>query len=156
MKFKTADILEEEGLSFEGEIAEIPESANLVPIELGQINLPLSAQFEISVGSKDFLLLGSIQGSFDLCCSRCLNRFRGCFEQHLEQLYPKDLEELDITETLREAIVLAVPTKPLCNEGCLGLCPHCGINLNLGSCACKPQSINPFAKLKEFFKEERK
>lgn len=156
MKFKTADILEEEGLSFEGEIAEIPEPAKLVPTELGQIDLPLKAQFEISVGSKDFLLLGSIKGRFELCCSRCLNRFPSPFEQHLEQLYPKDLEELDVTETLREAIVLALPTKPLCNNNCRGLCPYCGINLNLGPCACKPQSIKAFAKLKEFLKEGRK
>lgn len=37
---------------------------------------------------------------------------------------------------LREAILLELPSLPLCSEDCKGLCPHCGKNLNEGPCDC--------------------
>jgi uncharacterized protein len=38
--------------------------------------------------------------------------------------------ELDIGAWTRDALALAVPAQVLCREGCLGLCPRCGENLN--------------------------
>ena len=39
--------------------------------------------------------------------------------------------ELDVGAWARDALALAVPAQVLCREGCLGLCPRCGENLNL-------------------------
>jgi uncharacterized protein len=36
---------------------------------------------------------------------------------------------LDLTSTLRDAVVLALPLKPLCREDCKGLCATCGERL---------------------------
>jgi len=33
-----------------------------------------------------------------------------------------------------DAVLLAVPLRPLCREGCLGLCAACGADLNTGAC----------------------
>ena len=52
--------------------------------------------------------------------------------------YKLDLYELCFTE-----IVLAMPSKHLCKEDCLGLCPRCGSDLNSGSCSCKGKEIDP-------------
>jgi len=41
-------------------------------------------------------------------------------------------------QELREAIMLELPTLPLCREDCRGLCPRCGANLNEGPCGCAP------------------
>jgi uncharacterized protein len=50
----------------------------------------------------------------------------------------KDGEHLvDISEVMRQAVMLAIPLKPLCKEECRGLCPSCGVNLNEESCDCK-------------------
>jgi uncharacterized protein len=38
--------------------------------------------------------------------------------------------ELDVGAWARDALALAVPAQVLCREGCLGLCPRCGENLN--------------------------
>ena len=38
---------------------------------------------------------------------------------------------------------LALPMKPLCSEGCKGLCPQCGTNLNAASCDCSPAWKDP-------------
>ncbi len=36
---------------------------------------------------------------------------------------------IDLTEVLRDAVVLALPLAPLCSADCPGLCPECGIVL---------------------------
>jgi uncharacterized protein len=33
---------------------------------------------------------------------------------------------IDIEQTVRDAVVLALPLAPLCTEDCAGLCPECG------------------------------
>ena len=45
-------------------------------------------------------------------------------------------------EQLLELLELEFPRKILCREDCRGLCPHCGHDLNLGPCDCKPE-IDP-------------
>ena len=48
-----------------------------------------------------------------------------------------------------EDIFLSLPTKILCSEDCKGLCPKCGVNLNLGKCSCKKEIDPRLAALKE-------
>ena len=51
--------------------------------------------------------------------------------------------EIDFTMDIRDAILLAIPTKILCSEDCKGLCPQCGQNLNCKTCKCVVETINP-------------
>ncbi|MEP7003395.1 MAG: DUF177 domain-containing protein [Chloroflexota bacterium] len=37
---------------------------------------------------------------------------------------------VDLTDLLREELILATPLAPLCREDCAGLCPACGEDLN--------------------------
>ena len=56
--------------------------------------------------------------------------------------------ELDLGAFLREVIALAFPVQPLCREDCKGLCPRCGVDLNVGHCGCGPERRHsPFAVL---------
>jgi len=52
-----------------------------------------------------------------------------------------------VTDCFSEALFAAILFYPpllsscslrLCREGCLGRCPTCGQNRNLGNCACPP------------------
>ena len=57
-------------------------------------------------------------------------------------------ESVDLESLLREQIILMMPLKPLCDENCKGLCPHCGANLNRETCTCSTDTVNsPFAVL---------
>lgn len=57
---------------------------------------------------------------------------------------------LDITEVLRQAIVVARPLQPLCREQCAGLCPECGQDRNVARCRCEGENGDPrWARLKE-------
>jgi uncharacterized protein len=50
--------------------------------------------------------------------------------------------EIDFTADIRDAIMLAVPTKILCTEDCKGLCPICGADLNQTECCCPTEVVN--------------
>jgi len=47
---------------------------------------------------------------------------------------------LDLSEAVREEVILAVPEYVLCRDDCRGLCPGCGQDLNVGSCGCRPST----------------
>jgi uncharacterized protein len=49
-----------------------------------------------------------------------------------------DEDFVDLEETLREEVLLALPIAHVCDEACKGLCARCGKNLNEGTCDCKP------------------
>lgn len=57
-----------------------------------------------------------------------------------EQGFPIDARHhLDLTEMLRQQIILNLPDQPLCREDCAGICPICGNNRNLNPCHCEVQ-----------------
>lgn len=45
-------------------------------------------------------------------------------------------KEIDLSDSVREYLQLAVPIKNVCREECLGLCSVCGTNLNERLCGC--------------------
>lgn len=51
--------------------------------------------------------------------------------------------KIDVTEVVREQLLLALPEQIFCREGCKGLCPKCGVNLNLIDCKCADDEIDP-------------
>jgi uncharacterized protein len=58
---------------------------------------------------------------------------------------------LDLTALLETETTLALPMKPLCREGCRGLCPVCGGNRNTTDCACERPAPDPrWAALKDW------
>jgi len=58
---------------------------------------------------------------------------------------------IDLAPMICEQIVLQAPMRVLCTDDCKGLCPHCGINLNSGSCNCHSDVVDDrLAVLKNF------
>ena len=124
----------------------------------------------LSKHGHDILVRGSLSGHLELACGRCLESFAAPaaidFDLLLvpgpatasaaeEELSRTDLdldyytgEMVDLESLLREQIILMMPLKPLCDEACKGLCPHCGANLNRETCVCKTDNVHsPFAQL---------
>lgn len=61
---------------------------------------------------------------------------------------------IDLAELLHEQLYLSLPLKPLCKEACLGLCPVCGTNRNVTTCACDTRWEDPrLASLKALLKD---
>ena len=63
-------------------------------------------------------------------------------------VYPYDGEAVDLELIVKEQIILAVPYAPLCREDCKGLCPQCGVDRNVETCACEKPLDPRFAALK--------
>ena len=58
---------------------------------------------------------------------------------------------IDLAPIVCEQIVLMTPMRIVCSDGCRGLCPRCGTNLNTSSCSCRTQAADSrFATLKNF------
>jgi uncharacterized protein len=51
--------------------------------------------------------------------------------------------EIDLSDALREAVILALPQTKVCGDDCRGLCARCGLNLNEGSCSCEDDDVDP-------------
>jgi uncharacterized protein len=54
-----------------------------------------------------------------------------------------DGEGLDIDELVAEELLLAVPAHVLCKDDCKGLCPVCGVDLNMVDCGCEKDDLDP-------------
>ena len=52
-------------------------------------------------------------------------------------------KEINLFPFIREQVLLALPTRPLCEQGCRGLCAGCGGDLNLELCRCAVSPGDP-------------
>jgi uncharacterized protein len=125
----------------------------------------VGAEVRLDRSGRGVVVSGTFRGTLELVCSRCLEpfpfaaeeRFHLYFEaarpgQRSEESELTD-DELDVTyveegridtdNLLRENVLLSLPVQPLCREDCRGLCQHCGMNLNLGSCDCQEPRRDP-------------
>lgn len=50
---------------------------------------------------------------------------------------------VDLSELVRQLLVLSLPARSLCSPDCKGLCPECGANLNLTTCDCQREATDP-------------
>lgn len=139
----------------------------LVDVELADIDedlrLRAPARGEITLirTTDGVLATGVLSTSVEITCDRCLEPFVAPVEINLEEDFvatvdvmtgaAREMEDgadratfidgqhmLDLTEVVRQDILLALPMHPVCRPDCLGLCPQCGQNLNAAPCSCEP------------------
>lgn len=96
---------------------------------------PIAVSSLITKAENAILVQAQIRCRVRLSCARCLEPFEFPMEMAATlsyQVRPGDV--VDITEDIRQEIILAYPMIPVCQQACKGLCPACGQNLNAGSC----------------------
>jgi uncharacterized protein len=115
------------------ELAEVPE------------NEPIEGDLTLESVVEGIYVHGKLAGRYMMRCARCLKEFARDFDVAMDELFvreagPEDDYALDPDLTLdpepmvRDAVVLEMPFSPLCTPECLGLCPVCGGDRNLGEC----------------------
>jgi uncharacterized protein len=100
-------------------------------------------------GRATFFWNGEVSGQVRGECRRCLTEVLSDFASPAQAVFSADaaaiddaavyalvepVTHIDLSEAVREEVVLAAPAYPLCREDCAGLCPRCGADLNLGPC----------------------
>lgn len=132
--------LDPQGSRYEGE--EPPDIVDLEePGDLMRPTGPLTYKLNARVVVRELLVQGSLSMPVQFRCSRCGETFTTVVREPslwITRELTNLVDSADLTEEIREAILLAFPTYPVCLETCRGVCPHCGVNRNRESCRCQP------------------
>ncbi|MHB1318572.1 MAG: YceD family protein [Anaerolineae bacterium] len=163
LAFNVAQLLKEgigafRQLQLSGELFEVDElNPGPIPV-IGQVTLIRTIAGVLATGRAELTL--------ERACRRCLEPVRSAVTLEVEDEFvptidvvtgrslPVDSEvapelriderhSLDLTEVLWQYAVAETTEPVYCASGCLGLCPYCGADLNLGPCGCKTDQVDP-------------
>ena len=128
---------------------------------------PVAGEITLTGGVGGVSLRGRVRAVASCVCGACLRRFALPLAVEVtEEFGPRgerpgtDVEEreltagdflvpveagdtIDVTEVVRQHVLLALPLAPLCRDDCPGLCPRCGADLNDGPCGCDSREVDP-------------
>ncbi len=123
---------------------------------------PVHGQVRFQKTNQGILATGNFDVTVRMQCVRCLEDFEQALHITFSEMYlptidvvtgrpivdaAKDDESfpidarhhLELTEMLRQQVILNLPAQPLCREDCAGLCAVCGNNRNVDPCDCVTQ-----------------
>jgi len=110
---------------------------------------------------ETFYFNAKLQGTLSTQCHKCLQPAdfevdtefdlivqRGDVESteesnytHDEYIYiPIGRQDISLDPYIYENMVINIPMRILCEDGCKGLCPDCGADLNTDTCSCRQQT----------------
>jgi len=120
---------------------------------------PVEVEIEVENTGTIFTGQGKVKTLLQLPCARCLRDFTYPVETEFQTVMVEDTrsdrfspdegfilingETADIESIVEEAIFMAIPLCPLCQEQCQGLCPVCGQDKNTATCSCQEDTIDP-------------
>ncbi|MBO0845073.1 MAG: DUF177 domain-containing protein [Nocardioides sp.] len=106
---------------------------------------PVELDLRLEAVMEGVLVTGTARAGLEGECARCLEPISDEIEVRFQELFVYDDQDVDPDEELevsmlqddlvdlepllREAVVLALPFQPLCQDDCPGLCPECGARL---------------------------
>ncbi|KMP12568.1 hypothetical protein UZ36_00430 [Candidatus Nitromaritima sp. SCGC AAA799-C22] len=176
MVFELAEI-GDEGLDFE-----IQQNKEHFVIDQEDCSLTRDVEVRgrLTYLSGDVFFEGKVCTELTLKCSRCLDPVNQSVKCNVKshfvpqdggaeasgevELHSADIDNevytenrIDLTQSVRDGILLAVPAFCLCREDCQGICPRCGLNRNRESCDCSLEpSVDPRLEILKTLKEKLK
>ena len=120
-------------------------------------------------GTGEVVVRGVIEGTLRQECRRCVEPVNGTLEHDVTLVFVSagdqaaeddpgvhvyDGAELDLSDAVREEVILAIDPYVVCDPDCRGLCPRCGVNRNTGTCECADDEIDPRWEALRALKEE--
>ena len=127
----------EEGKDMAGE--EPAEVLALEPDSHIEAEGPILYTLHVQYVSHELIVTGKVGCRLRFECSRCADPVVmevGEASFFAERAVENVHATVDLTDEVRESIILAFPSYPLCQPACRGLCAHCGVNLNKERCGC--------------------
>jgi uncharacterized protein len=126
-----------------------------------RVSRDLAVDVTLDKSNRELLLRAEISTWGRLTCDRCIDEFehelqgrfqivclydereRSQFQDDEVHILDPGASVIDITDDVRQLVLLAVPLKVLCRKDCQGLCPKCGANRNRGTCTCNVKEVDP-------------
>lgn len=125
------------------------------PDDLGTVVIGIPARSDLELDLRleavmeGILVSGSVRGRATGECARCLEEVVEDVDVPIQELYAypdraraaaeegaddEEIRELDgdlidVEPAIRDAVVPALPFRPVCTPDCPGLCPECGVRL---------------------------
>ncbi|HWI60313.1 MAG TPA: DUF177 domain-containing protein [Symbiobacteriaceae bacterium] len=184
MRVNIADIKLEAGSHKKFPVQIAVEAVEMGGMEF-QFDRPFTGEAEVWNAGDRLLVQATVSGEAAVQCSRCLapatmpltvsfdEEFiegapqAAVVDEDDDEIDTEDADgsrnvtyfsgdEIDLSEPLRENVLLELPMKPLCSVDCAGLCPSCGTNLNEGACQCgeETHTVDPrLAALKDLLRK---
>ncbi len=119
----------------------------------------LRVKSKVDKGEQAIVVTSEIVAHLNLTCDNCLDQYTTVLEESYTLLYTSDTAavqddemvrlltsgtgQIDLTEGLRESVIVSLPMRFKCSDDCKGLCAKCGANLNNESCDCGAQPNDP-------------
>jgi uncharacterized protein len=138
-----AELLRRPGSERDVILAVAPEELDIVDERLVP-DTPIEVSLHLESLSDGIVVRGSVSVVWQGVCRRCLRAVSERDVANVHELYQVLVTDpdafavvgdlLDLVPMVREHALLSLPLSPLCRPDCAGLCPHCGLDLNEGSC----------------------
>jgi uncharacterized protein len=141
--------------------AEIPEDDALWSGSGLRFTAAVEVDLDASVtASGEYVVRGTLKGLAGHECRRCLkpvstpievpiilvfaasDTLGGTDDGDIRAVGPTETE-LDLGEPVREELILSVAPYAVCSPDCKGLCPRCGADLNVETCQCATEELDP-------------
>ena len=154
----------------------VPELGD-VSADQGKAEQPLAGAIRLMHTTDGVLVQGDLAGEVSLQCSRCLEPVSVPLKVRVEETFvptvdvlsgqnmrPAEEDQalwidehhiLDLSEVLRQDVLVALPMHPLCRADCRGLCSICGQNLNEGTCDCTQEPDPRWARLVDLLNDSQ-
>lgn len=106
----------------------------------------------LDVLTDGIVVNGELRTMWHGTCRRCAAPASGSLQCDVHELYQRVVTDpdafelgdlLDLEPMVREVLLLDAPLVPLCRDDCKGLCPVCGIDLNVETCSCTNEVADP-------------
>lgn len=129
---------------------------------------PLNAEGSVELLGNtlgEIRVKGELNVTLEADCDRCLEAAKIPIESQFDLFYRPQLDEnwtreeveidegesqigffkgegLELSDILREQIMLSLPMQRICSDACKGICPVCGQNRNLVNCGCAVRPVD--------------
>jgi uncharacterized protein len=146
------------------------QEIDLAEPKLGfKVTGPVEVEGSITNTGAGFLVTAQLVFRYQANCGRCLETYSGEQTMNIQEQFTSGSkaghddsteysfsgDEIDLKGCIQEQVLLALPMSFTCTPDCRGLCQECGRNLNLSTCNCSVNPINPqFEKLKVLLSQE--
>ena len=118
---------------------------------------PLRIKGDIYNNGQSLTLNARVTGKVETECARCLSPVVADVDIEIHELLSRvedgssedediilfDGHEVELDEIVADNFLMNTSGKYLCSDGCMGLCPVCGSNLNEVDCGCDREYIDP-------------